>query len=1546
MTRDSGERGAGPSERRLPLDGGSIMLALLVLALLLRAFVAGVWLPFSGYRIDISDFAIWAGRMAASGPGEFYGQGGLTDYPPGYMYVLWVIGGIGAWLKPILGGVDVSAGLVKVPGMLADIGVGWLIFAYARRFGDGWLGRLSGERLGLVAAALYLFNPASIFNSAVWGQIDSVGALVVLGSLYLLARGWTEAAAAAAALALLIKFQYGFVLPIVAIVGIKRHLFGRSSDPAHDGKADPLRVLTSLAAGLGTLVGLILPFGMAIWAPGDPSHSLIGKFAAASETYKGLSLNAFNIWRNPWSGLGDTQQWGCDVPHPDGCVGQGIAFTLGSTEITWQLIGFVLFGLAAVVALWHVARRDDPRGLLVSALALAMAFFALPTRVHERYLFPALALAAPLIRVSRGWAVLFGVIAVSIFANVYWTYSADYSWYTGALLNPGMGGVAMQRDPFLAAVLFNDYGIYALSAMIVLALVWVLLRAWSTAGAADEALLAPMPLAPWPEPDQVASGADSEPPGPRPFGEPAPPRIMAAWRRFRAWLRPDPSDPLYREPPRRLDRRDAVWLIGLVLFALVFRLWRLELPRSTEFDEVYHGRSATEWLANWRFGWTRDAYEWTHPMLAKYLIAAGIELADPNQVVAGTDLPEAATALAVAPQRSAYSRVASIIFTADGGTTVTARESLSGEVVSAWDEDGSVAALAYDEDNNRLLLGLAESGVLSVRDLYAFLATNGERAPPPAVAPIDSGLSGVLQIEVPGSEPVLLFRGPDGIATVERVTGVPLASREVVTGGVAWVPGASTDTTSRPTRVVASDLAGGRLLVFEGATLQPETELFAGNGSIALPSPPVGPVLAAGNGKDLRIWVPVGPLPANDEHGPVDGGMTILNGSLNIEDSVPLPGAPRLVGWTPVANIIYVAGIQAGTGDPVVWTVQPRGSGGGQNAGFVAYDETGIAGEPLALGFDVSDHAEGDDHGRLVISTRTDAGGRLVAVDANRNAFAGRLAATLFGAVLVGLIYLLAATLFRQRRVAILAGIFVATDGLSFVMSRIAMNDIFVATFIVAAYLLFWQVWSGRWARSAWWALPLVGVLIGLASASKWVGWYALAGLLVLVLARSQLGRFLLVAGIGFITVASGVGAPWAFLVLCIATLALALIVTWRRPIQLKPADLWAVPAIGLIGGVIGAAFAIAYNQVDGREPRSAVELIFGLLARGAEAGWPAWLMLGITALLLAVRAIRSLTTPESDARWYEPAALAGFAWPWVGAALIAVPLVVYFVTYLPYLALGHSIAIPGMGPGYGWSLDELHSQMFGYHFGLTAGHASASPWWSWPLDLKPTWFYSHNFDGSLMAMVYNGGNPILFWAGVPAVILSGLLAWKRRSLALALVAAAFAFQYLPWVRIERVTFMYHYLTAVLFAMVAVAYLVDEALRSWEWRSMTVWFLVTAFIAGLLIFPLGSALAMPDWYVNAARALAPWNYGFQFPNPPDGQREQLLSADALKLAVAVLVSLGATAVALGTGRPFRRQASVPADGPADGPAGDPSGGGAPQGEHDQQDAQADEPDRP
>ena len=91
--------------------------------------------------------------------------------------------------------------------------------------------RWRGQRTGLVAAGLFLFLPVSWYDSALWGQADAVGTLVVLVSLLLLVDGWSEAALATAVLAVLVKPQYAIVLGVVIPVLVRRHLVRPGSGP-------------------------------------------------------------------------------------------------------------------------------------------------------------------------------------------------------------------------------------------------------------------------------------------------------------------------------------------------------------------------------------------------------------------------------------------------------------------------------------------------------------------------------------------------------------------------------------------------------------------------------------------------------------------------------------------------------------------------------------------------------------------------------------------------------------------------------------------------------------------------------------------------------------------------------------------------------------------------------------------------------------------------------------------------------------------------------------------------------------------------------------------------------------------------------------------------------------------------------------------------------------------------------------------------------------------------------------------------------------------
>ncbi len=226
----------GRSDERWPQFRPLVFL--LTGGLLIRLLVAVVILPDGGHQSDLALLVQWARELAANGPGAFYrpDSGYFADYPPVYLYVLWLTGVAGRAWSATFGGADVTPLMIKLPFIVADLVLAAVLFLLARR--------LFGPRAGLVAAAVFLFNPAVILVSSVWGQNDSIATLAVVGAIYLLVTGRTEAAAAVGVIAMLIKFQYGFVIPIIAIVALRRHLLGLPDGDGATWPRDPRRIGT------------------------------------------------------------------------------------------------------------------------------------------------------------------------------------------------------------------------------------------------------------------------------------------------------------------------------------------------------------------------------------------------------------------------------------------------------------------------------------------------------------------------------------------------------------------------------------------------------------------------------------------------------------------------------------------------------------------------------------------------------------------------------------------------------------------------------------------------------------------------------------------------------------------------------------------------------------------------------------------------------------------------------------------------------------------------------------------------------------------------------------------------------------------------------------------------------------------------------------------------------------------------------------------------------------------------------------------------------
>lgn len=440
--------------------------AVLALGLALRLALAYVLFPDSGFWLDPQVFASWALSLAYHGPGPYYESAGFADYPPGFLLVLWPLGLLSLQLAP--DDPSMIRLLIKLPAILADSALAVAAYLIVRRE--------AGNRAALAAATLYTLNPITWFDSAIWGQVDSLGTLVLLMAVLSLGARFSEASALLGVVAILIKPQYIIVAPVIGLVLIRRHVFRRSGDRAAPGDlggsfrwlwslSGPARLATSAIVGLAPAWAVLALFRQ------TPTEFL-EHMRKTADQYPYLSVNAFNPWAvfslassAPITRALEAIPWlydGGPMAYPPEAIpwlNDGAQILGGATPYS---IGLVLFAAATVFATARLLRRNDPIALLVCMSALALALFDLPTRIHERYLFPFFALALPLAATSRRWLAAYTVLAAASFANMYAVYSL-----------PLLQNAGSYRPELLEITLFSPPGIVAISMIHIGGLLWV-----------------------------------------------------------------------------------------------------------------------------------------------------------------------------------------------------------------------------------------------------------------------------------------------------------------------------------------------------------------------------------------------------------------------------------------------------------------------------------------------------------------------------------------------------------------------------------------------------------------------------------------------------------------------------------------------------------------------------------------------------------------------------------------------------------------------------------------------------------------------------------------------------------------------------------------------------------------------------------------------------------------------------------------------------------------------------------------------------------------
>ncbi len=1473
---DGADRISGAESPLRASTAASGLAIVLLVGLLLRLTIAYVLLPDSGFKSDIATFTAWALQLANHGSGNFYATAGFADYPPGYLYVLWVVGGLGNLLAPLANGDAGSAttALIKLPAIIADVLVGYLLFRVLR----SWLApRPDATRLALIAAAIYLFNPVTWYDSAIWGQTDAVGALVTLLTVAALVRGNSEGASVLGVLAALIKPQFGIVLlPVVGVVLLRRHLLRPASGPQNAvllprgrvqhwlaSEQGPWRLVSSAVLALGVMVAVLWPFSLDI-------VSFLHQMSQTAGGYPYLSVNAYNPWALLGAGgaepLAFGGGWSSDTvpllgPLPGVVI--GAALLLGG------------FAIGALRAFWD----DDRRSIVIVTTFLALCFFILPTRVHERYMFPIFALLPLLAVVDRRWLVATIALSVGAFINLH------------GILTINLYGSANVTSLPLGDLFRSPAGVLTAVILGVAGFIFVIWQMRPVAHAEADPFSAPTPP---PRQDFGRAGRAGVD-----VGSVVSPGWSTQFTRFAGMvsLRRDRSAELADEPGGHLDRRDFALVVLVFLASMLLRTYRVEVPYGPYFDEVYHARTAIEFLQDWRYDMPHGIYEYTHPHMAKYLMAVGIMTLGNNQVTSVSDIGApvvaAVTETRWSPSDQPNERDGDWLYVAtsdDVRIYDLATRQLATTIAGSFD------ALAVDQASHTLYLG-DSAGQIWQLPTAAVDLTRSDPAAARNLAPAPfaqlTDLPGQLarldfaggQLIATSSQGTLISLAPDTAAETGRTSllspaalvGVPAHALVIV--DPAAVPDKSALAARLADLIDASQLRIESLLSsatapvavagyvdaqvdalqsaiddgsLPGVSIQDGSGIAVATESgiaildasslgqldfIASTSPVTGIDLLAGGLEQPTLYAANG-----------DQLMTVKlpsDGAPAAGATVPMPNQVTQVYWNPATTMIHALGVTQDGSSPTVYVVEPR-----SNAVFA---DARLSATPVAVALDVQPQRPAEDRDDLLAFSGS---GQLSTVDIGSNQFAYRFPGVLGGALLAVFLYLLTRFLFRRRSVAVIVSLLVLADGMFFANSRIAMNDIYVALFIVAAFAVFVPLWLGRW-RNRWaiaTGLLLVGLLLGLALASKWVGLYALGAVGLLILLRSAAGRFvalalmILMTGLlGYIAITPNpavinpqINYPFFGLMIVLTTLlAVAMVV---RPVRLTLEELRLLIVGPLVVGLPVLAYG-AYRLIAGPPPVADALLTPGFIALAGAAslafgivcllgGWLAG-RTGRGPLARFPRAVSEPAAPPPPRGWLRPGSgFLGLPWLLALVIVVAVPLVVYVASYIPWIALGNQW-FAGYPPGHtGQTFLDLQVSMYDYHNYLRATHPASSPWWAWPLDLKPVWFAQNDYANGTTAVIYDTGNVISFWLSIPAVAWAAWQAWRRRSLALTLVIIAILAMWLPWARIDRATFQYHIFTTLPFSFLALAYFLAEL---WHGPSPRTWLLARASAALMII---------------------------------------------------------------------------------------------------------------
>ena len=344
------------------------------------------FLGFKNHSADLGFWLSWIRQLQNNGY-----EGLHADYPPIYIHWLYLLGHFYQFFGLIVEKNILLRVLTQLPILISHLALVVIVFQQVKRL--GW----SSVWFHFPLAATVL-NPAILLNGPLWGQVDLLPAVILVGAIVSgLSAKYYILMLPLYVLSLLTKFQMIAFAPVIGFLFFLR----------------PLIHIAGAGVSLLLIAAAFLPWILIDDFMGAISRAYIDSVGSFPKS----TVNAANLWMATANGNFDNTRQILNLSDT------GVLKEIGQLKyvgmFTFSFISLLIFLKGAYVLFRSKGDVFELRSITwFLALLSAVSFFTILPAMHERYMFPAVVLSLMLAARDPKSIVVAGIVSILVTANM------------------------------------------------------------------------------------------------------------------------------------------------------------------------------------------------------------------------------------------------------------------------------------------------------------------------------------------------------------------------------------------------------------------------------------------------------------------------------------------------------------------------------------------------------------------------------------------------------------------------------------------------------------------------------------------------------------------------------------------------------------------------------------------------------------------------------------------------------------------------------------------------------------------------------------------------------------------------------------------------------------------------------------------------------------------------------------------------------------------------------------------------------------------------